>query len=349
MARKTAGKTSTGSRGSSSSRPAGRALPKAASKAKPKAKGDDKARSKPVKAAAPGKRTIVAKPAIAPVSKKPVVAAKTAPKATERVDAKTNKSQQAAPSAADGAKKGGKGAAAPAKTTDAATGRTKPAKAGGSEGAEAAPAVTGPLAVIQKLAKMQKSGGKGGKKTRTVAEAATNIVADAKGYVFINGRRVRMISTKGAAPLKKPRANGQAAAEAAPEQIAIKSIKTKLSKKELNHYRELLLLKRRELIGDLHAMETEALRSGSGNLSHMPIHMADIGTDVNDQDLMLGLAETERGQLREIDAALHRIDDRSYGVCQMTGKPIPKARLDAKPWAKYSIEAARKLEGQWRH
>jgi RNA polymerase-binding transcription factor DksA len=94
-------------------------------------------------------------------------------------------------------------------------------------------------------------------------------------------------------------------------------------------------------------METEALRSGGGNLSHMPIHMADIGTDTYDQDFMLGLAATERDQLREIDAALQRIEDRSYGVCQMTGKPIPKARLDAKPWAKYTIEAARKLEGQW--
>ena len=94
-------------------------------------------------------------------------------------------------------------------------------------------------------------------------------------------------------------------------------------------------------------MENEALRSGGGNLSHMPIHMADIGTDTYDQDFMLGLAANERDQLREIDAALQRIEDRSYGVCQLTGKPIPKARLDAKPWAKYTIEAARKMESQW--
>ena len=114
----------------------------------------------------------------------------------------------------------------------------------------------------------------------------------------------------------------------------------------MNSYRDLLLLKRRELIGDLHAMETEALRSGSGNLSHMPIHMADIGTDTNDQDLMLGLAETERTQLREIDAALERIEDRTFGICQHTGEAIPKARLEAKPWAKYTVEAARILEGQ---
>ena len=79
----------------------------------------------------------------------------------------------------------------------------------------------------------------------------------------------------------------------------------------------------------------------------LPIHMADIGTDTFDQDFTLSLAENERQQLREIDQSLQRIADGTYGVCQMTGKPIPKARLDAKPWAKYTIEAARIAEGQW--
>lgn len=186
-----------------------------------------------------------------------------------------------------------------------------------------------------------------GKRTRTVAEAASAYTADSKGYVFINGRRVRIISTKGQLPPKRPRANGQPQQQAEQAELAaVRAIKTKLSKKELSYYRDLLLQKRRELVGDLHAMENEALRSGGGNLSHMPIHMADIGTDTFDQDFMLGLAAAERDQLREIDAALQRIEDRTYGVCQLTGEPIPKARLDAKPWAKYTIEAARKMESQ---
>jgi DnaK suppressor protein len=186
-----------------------------------------------------------------------------------------------------------------------------------------------------------------GKRTRTVAEAASAFTADSKGYVFINGRRVRIISTKGQVPPKKPRANGQPTQQSeAAELAAVKAIKTKLSKKELGYYRDLLLHKRRELVGDLHAMENEALRSGGGNLSHMPIHMADIGTDTFDQDFMLGLAAAERDQLREIDAALQRIEERTYGVCQLTGEQIPKSRLDAKPWAKYTIEAARKMESQ---
>jgi RNA polymerase-binding protein DksA len=121
-------------------------------------------------------------------------------------------------------------------------------------------------------------------------------------------------------------------------------VRTKLNKRDLDRYRTLLLSERSQLVGDLAAMEDQALRSSGGNLSHMPIHMADLGTDTFDQDFMLGLAENERRRLREIDEALQRIHNGTYGVCVMTGKPIPKARLDAKPWARDTIEAAREVE-----
>ncbi|HVP73479.1 MAG TPA: TraR/DksA C4-type zinc finger protein [Phycisphaerales bacterium] len=218
------------------------------------------------------------------------------------------------------------------------------AKAAGKQAATAKSGKGGPMTDAEKNSLLKN------KKTRTVAEAASEVKADAKGYVFINGRRVRMISTKGQPPAKrvKSASNHQlSAAEADAAASAIRAIRTKLSRKELNEYRDLLLLKRRQLVGDLHAMEDQALRSGGGNLSHMPIHMADIGTDTFDQDFTLSLAENERQQLREIDQALQRIEDGTYGVCQMTGKVIPKTRLEAKPWAKYTVEAARIIEGQW--
>ena len=63
-----------------------------------------------------------------------------------------------------------------------------------------------------------------------------------------------------------------------------------------------------------------------------------------EQDFTLGLIANERQLVREIDEALQRIEDKTFGVCQMTGKPISKARLDAKPWAKYTIEAERIAE-----
>jgi len=173
------------------------------------------------------------------------------------------------------------------------------------------------------------------------AAVATARGAAASGeFIMINGRRVRAISTKGLTIPKRAKDTATEAV-AAPTEQQIASIKTKLGKKELDEYRTLLLAKRRQLVGMLSGMEDEALRSPGGNLSNMPVHMADMGSDVYEQDFTLGMAETERAILGEIDAALQRIDDKTFGVCQMTGKPITKARLDAKPWAKYTIEAER--------
>ena len=114
--------------------------------------------------------------------------------------------------------------------------------------------------------------------------------------------------------------------------------------RELEHYRELLLAKRRELLGDVSSMEDEALRNAGSNLSNLPIHMADMGTDNYEQEFTLGLVEKDRNLLREIHQALAKIQDGTFGICEGTGKPIGKPRLEAEPWTKYSIEHARKLE-----
>jgi RNA polymerase-binding protein DksA len=118
-----------------------------------------------------------------------------------------------------------------------------------------------------------------------------------------------------------------------------------LNSKELEHFRDLLLAKRREILGDMSSMEREALRSSGGtNLSTLPIHMADMGTDNYEQEFTLGLVETERKLLREINHALAKIQDGTYGLCQGTGQPISKARLEVQPWARYSIEYAKQME-----
>ena len=115
--------------------------------------------------------------------------------------------------------------------------------------------------------------------------------------------------------------------------------------RDLEHFRDLLLAKRRELVGDMSQMEREALRSSGGtNLSTLPIHMADMGTDNYEQEFTLGLVEKDRNLLREINAALAKIQNGTYGICEGTGKPIAKPRLEAQPWARYSIEHARQLE-----
>lgn len=118
-----------------------------------------------------------------------------------------------------------------------------------------------------------------------------------------------------------------------------------LNTRELDHFRSLLLAKRRELLGDMSSMEREALQSGQGsNLSNLPVHMADMGTDNYEQEFTLGLVEKDRQLLREINQALAKIHDGTYGICEGTGKPINKQRLEIQPWAKFSVEHARALE-----
>ena len=123
--------------------------------------------------------------------------------------------------------------------------------------------------------------------------------------------------------------------------------KIRLSKSTIEKYREMLLAKRRDMLGDMSGLEAETLgagRNGSGDLSNMPTHPADIGTDNFEHEFSLGLLESERQMLTEIDEALTRINAGTYGICLGTGTPIGAARLRARPWAKYCIDYARKVE-----
>ncbi|HEX8876459.1 MAG TPA: TraR/DksA C4-type zinc finger protein [Phycisphaerales bacterium] len=122
--------------------------------------------------------------------------------------------------------------------------------------------------------------------------------------------------------------------------------KTPFSKEQLDHYKQILIRKRAELIGDVSAMEHEALRGSSGSLSNLPQHIAEQGTDAFDQSLSLDLAAADRKLIKEIEDAIKRIADGTYGVCELTGKPIKADRLEELPWARYTIDAARMLERQ---
>ena len=91
-------------------------------------------------------------------------------------------------------------------------------------------------------------------------------------------------------------------------------------------------------------MEGGALRRQISDLSNLSTHMADIGTDNYDWDFTLGLVDSERKLVMEIESALDRIEDGKYGICEGSGKPIPKARLKAIPWARFCVEYAQLLE-----
>jgi RNA polymerase-binding transcription factor DksA len=110
----------------------------------------------------------------------------------------------------------------------------------------------------------------------------------------------------------------------------------------------LLLEKLEEITGDVDHLESGSLKSSradaAGDLSSMPIHMADIGSDNYEQEFSLGLMSSERKIVREIIAALKRIDEGTYGICEGTGEPIPLPRLNGIPWARYCVQFAEKLE-----
>jgi len=128
---------------------------------------------------------------------------------------------------------------------------------------------------------------------------------------------------------------------ASPSEPAKRLKKTPLNKRQLDGFRKRLLEKRAEVFSDVSDMEISALHPEGHAASSMPQHMADQGSDEYDQSLMLGLAESQRKLIREIDEALERIEDRTYGVCHLLGTPIQRDRLEAMPWTKYSLEGAR--------
>lgn len=152
------------------------------------------------------------------------------------------------------------------------------------------------------------------------------------------------------APSKAPQAKSASKPKAKKAEKAKKASKPKspLTKAELKEMRTLLLEKRRELVGDMNGMESGSRyggrEGGPGNLSTVPTHQADVGSDNYEQEFTLGLLESERILLNEIDEALQRIEEGTYGICLGTGQPIGKPRLKARPWAKYCIDYARKIE-----
>ncbi len=80
---------------------------------------------------------------------------------------------------------------------------------------------------------------------------------------------------------------------------------------------------------------------------HMPsysLHLADSGTDNFDRDFALSLLSSDQDALNEINEALKRIENGTYGVCELTGKPIPKTRLEAIPWTRFTKDAQEQME-----
>ncbi len=109
-------------------------------------------------------------------------------------------------------------------------------------------------------------------------------------------------------------------------------------------YRERLLALRARLRGDVTRMADAALNKDHHKAPKMPTDMAELGTDNFDRELTLNLVGSEEGVLDQIEAALERIEDHRYGRCEECGVAIPKARLDAIPFATLCVKCASQQE-----
>ena len=120
-----------------------------------------------------------------------------------------------------------------------------------------------------------------------------------------------------------------------------------MNKRESKEYKNTLLALRSRLRGDFTGLADAALRKtrseSSGDLSSMPIHMADMGTDAFEQEFTLSLMEHDGSALEQIEAALVRIEDGIYGVCIECEAKIPKARLQVLPHTPHCVKCAEKV------
>ena len=111
-------------------------------------------------------------------------------------------------------------------------------------------------------------------------------------------------------------------------------------KPEWAKYYAILVELREQLMAQMSGLAKESAQEMAG----YSLHMADSGTDNFDRDFALSLLSSDQDAVYEIDEALKRIERNTYGVCELTNKPIPKVRLEAIPWARFTVEAQAQLE-----
>ena len=99
-----------------------------------------------------------------------------------------------------------------------------------------------------------------------------------------------------------------------------------------------------ELHDRLMAQMDGLAKESAEEMQSYSLHMADSGTDNFDRDFALSLLSSDQDAVYEIEEALRRIEKNTFGVCELTGKAIPKARLEAIPWTRFTVEAQMQME-----
>jgi DnaK suppressor protein len=114
----------------------------------------------------------------------------------------------------------------------------------------------------------------------------------------------------------------------------------------LDKQKSKLLQVRDSLLDLMTGVSRDTLRSRAedNEVSGLGMHQADAGSDAYDRDFALNLLSQEQDALYEIEEALKRFDAGTYGICEMSGKPIPQARLEAIPFARFTVECQTQIE-----
>jgi RNA polymerase-binding transcription factor DksA len=113
----------------------------------------------------------------------------------------------------------------------------------------------------------------------------------------------------------------------------------RIPRKWKKHYERLA-----ELRDLFHAKQESLIKDAREEQPTYGLHMADAGTDAYDRDFALSMLSSEQNALYEIESAMNRIIEGTYGICELTNKPIGEKRLKEIPWTRFSAEAERHLE-----
>ena len=125
-------------------------------------------------------------------------------------------------------------------------------------------------------------------------------------------------------------------------------MKNKFNKKELSVFRKTILKIKEKVVGDIKHISEDTLKKSqkdaSGDISGYSYHMADVATDTYDREFSLGLASNEQKALYELDDALKRIEEGTFGICEECKCVMTKIRLKAVPYARLCVKCQEKRE-----
>lgn len=122
----------------------------------------------------------------------------------------------------------------------------------------------------------------------------------------------------------------------------------RLTKKQLEYFKEKLITEKNKVLEEMDELQQSNLKQSisesAGEISRYSYHLGDVASLSYGREFSMGLAERQQKYLEQIDDALQRIDDGTYGICKVTGEPIPIERLEEVPVAKYSVQGKEIME-----